>query len=92
MAVGDSLGGAVALELQKHHPDLKVRPYGAPIVDLKGAVQPTLYDNTERYRNKWGPISILDRSAHATKYTNELLNQSTVTHQYQHTKKIFKPE
>ena len=29
-AVGDSLGGAVALELHKHHPELKVRTYGAP--------------------------------------------------------------
>ena len=35
--VGDSLGGSVALELQKHHPELKVRTYGAPVVDLKGA-------------------------------------------------------
>ena len=31
--VGDSLGGSVALELQTHHPELKLRTYGAPVVD-----------------------------------------------------------
>ena len=36
-AVGDSLGGAVALELQKHLPELKVMTYGVAIVKLKKA-------------------------------------------------------
>ena len=31
-AVGDSLGGAVAFELLKHHPELKSRTYGAPVI------------------------------------------------------------
>ena len=47
IAVGDRLGGTVALELQKHHPELNLRTYGAPVVDLKGAIQPTLNANTE---------------------------------------------
>ena len=37
--VGDSLGGNVALELQKHKPELTVRTDGAPVLDLNGAVQ-----------------------------------------------------
>ena len=51
--VGDSLGGSVALELQKQLPELQVRTYGAPVVDLKGAVQPSWNTDTERYRNFW---------------------------------------
>ena len=35
--VGDSLGGSVSLDLQKHHPELKSRNYSAPVFDLKGA-------------------------------------------------------
>ena len=46
--VGDGLGGSVALELQKHIPELRVRTYGAPVVDLKGAVQPSWNTDTER--------------------------------------------
>ena len=63
-AVGDSLGRAIALALQKHHPELKVRTYGAPVVDLEGALQPTWNANTERYRNVGDPISMCDSSAH----------------------------
>ena len=39
--VGDSLSRNVALALQRHHPELRVRTDGAPVVDLKGAVQPS---------------------------------------------------
>ena len=66
--VGDSLGGSVALELQKHHPELKARTYGAPVVDLNGAVQPTRNTDTERYRNLGDPILMFDSSAHTTFY------------------------
>ena len=31
--VGDGLGGSVALELQKYHPELKLRTYETPVVD-----------------------------------------------------------
>ncbi|MFM7981460.1 MAG: hypothetical protein ACKPKO_19300 [Candidatus Fonsibacter sp.] len=34
LAVGDSLGGSVALELQKRHPESKTRAFGAPVLDL----------------------------------------------------------
>jgi len=34
--VGDSLGGSVALELQKQYPQLESRTYGAPIWDPNG--------------------------------------------------------
>ena len=67
-AVGDSLGGVVALEIQTHHPELKVRTYSAPVVDLKGAIQPTWNANAERYRNFCSPISTFNSSAHTTIY------------------------
>ena len=88
---GDSLGGAVALELQKHHPELKVRTYGAPVVDLKGAIQPTWNANTERYRNFGDPISMFDSSAHTTVYP-KLYDQRALTRQYQNNAKHFIPE
>ena len=83
-AVGDSRGGAVALELQKHHPELKVRTYGAPVVDLKGAMQPTWNANTERYRNFGDPVAMFDSSAHTTVYP-QFYDQRVLTHQYQNT-------
>ena len=81
-AVGDSLGGVVALELQTHHPELKVRTYSAPVVDLKGAVQPTWNTNTEIYRNFGDPISMFDSSARTTTYP-KIYDQTVLTHQYQ---------
>ena len=56
------------MELQNHHPELKVKASGAPIIDLKGAIQPTWNSNTERYRNFGDPISMFDSSAHTTMY------------------------
>ena len=90
-AVGDSLGGAVALELQKHHPELKVRTYGAPVVDFKGAVQPNWSANTERYRNFGDPISMFDSSAHTTVYPH-FYDQKALTHQYQNNANKIKPD
>ena len=57
---GDSLGGAVALELQNHQLEMNERRYSAPVIDLKGAVQPTWNANTEGYRNLRGQISMFD--------------------------------
>ena len=85
-AVGDSLGGAVALELQKHHPELKVRTYGAPVVDLKGATQPTWNANTERYTKLGDPVAMCDSSAHTTVYP-QFYDPKVLTHQYQNTAK-----
>ena len=55
--VGHSLGGSVALELQKDYPERKFKSntYGAPVASLTGA------DN--RFRNYFDPVSILDRGA-----------------------------
>ena len=77
-AVGASLGGNVAFELQKQHLGLKPRTYNEPVADLKGAPE-----HVERYRNAWDTISMFDNSAHATTYPNEVLNKQTLTHQYQ---------
>ena len=56
--VGHSLGGAVALQLQKDKPGLASRTYGAPVLDPLG-----LDSKAERYRNVGDPVSIFDRSA-----------------------------
>ena len=88
--VGHSLGGSVALELQKHHPELMSRTYGAPVVDLKGAVQPTWNTKAERDRILGDPISMFDTSANATAY-GTLYDQRTLTHQYQNNANNVKP-
>ena len=80
--VGDSLSGSAALELQKHHPALKVRTYGAPVVDLEGAVQPSRNTDTERYRILGDPISLFDSSTHTTCYP-KFNDQQVLTQQYQ---------
>ena len=61
--VGHSLGGAVALELQKNHPNLKSRTYGAPVWDPFGQDR-AMKKNVERYANYADPVAIMDSSAH----------------------------
>ena len=58
--VGHSLGGVVALELQKNYPEKQfmVNTYGAPVISINGA------DNN-RHRNYLDPISIFDRGANS---------------------------
>jgi hypothetical protein len=58
--VGHSLGGAVALEMQKENPSLETRTYGAPVFDPLGQ------SPGERYRSRFDPVSILDRGATST--------------------------
>ena len=53
--VGHSLGGSVALQLQKDKHIPKSRTFGAPVVDLAGS--------GERYRHPLDPVSVLDRGA-----------------------------
>ena len=54
--VGHSLGGAVALQMQKDHPQqLGSRTYGAPVVSATPG---------ERYRSWGDPVSILDFGTH----------------------------
>jgi pimeloyl-ACP methyl ester carboxylesterase len=55
--VGHSLGGAVALELQKRNPNLQTVTYGAPVTSISGG---------ERYRELLDPVSIFDRGANMT--------------------------
>jgi len=71
--VGHSLGGSVALQLQKDNPRLKSVTYGAPVLDvfggdrrdydmarLRGGPGP---EKPERYRNVLDPVSFFDASA-----------------------------
>jgi len=57
--VGHSLGGSVALELQKRRGVPRSRTLGAPVVDLNAFAR-----KSERYRHPLDPVSILDRGAH----------------------------
>ncbi len=47
--VGHSLGGSVALELQKQYPQLESRTYGAPVFDPAG--KDAMRGAVDRYRN-----------------------------------------
>jgi pimeloyl-ACP methyl ester carboxylesterase len=93
--VGHSLGGAVALELQKQYPQLKSRTYGAPVWDPFGTDRmphdqwvklgkPSFMsepESVERYRNLADPVSIFDGSA-----TNSIkgnpFDSFSLTHDY----------
>ena len=55
--VGHSMGGNVALELQKEDPSLKSTTYGAAVW------QPFSTEQGDRYRHGGDPISMLDRGA-----------------------------
>ena len=59
--VGHSLGGAVALELQQNFKDknYNINTYGAPVFSLNSS-------GSNRYRNKFDPVSILDLDAQTT--------------------------
>ena len=57
--VGHSLGGAVALEMQRQHPELISRTFGAPTWNL-GSSHRGLAD---RYRHPLDPVSVTDRDA-----------------------------
>jgi hypothetical protein len=55
--VGHSLGGSVALEMQRQHNIPKSRTFGAPVLDLFSS------KGQDRYRHPLDPVSVLDRSA-----------------------------
>ena len=59
--VGHSLGGSVALELQKGRSSLKSRTYGAPVWDPMGVDKQG--GKVDRYRNFADPFSMFDGSA-----------------------------
>jgi hypothetical protein len=55
--VGHSLGGSVALQMQKDRFIPKSRTFGAPVVDLNP------FGKSKRYRHPLDPVSILDSGA-----------------------------
>ena len=59
--VGHSLGGSVALQMQKDKFIPQSRTFGAPVMDLKPFHR--YYDKAERYRHPLDPVSIFDRGA-----------------------------
>ena len=82
--VGHSLGGSVALELQKQFADrgLKSRTYGAPVWDPFGYQQLGDGPKAERYRNFFDPVSRFDGSA--TNYVKwNPVDNFSMTHTYQ---------
>jgi hypothetical protein len=89
--VGHSLGGSVALELQKEYggQNLRSRTYGAPVWDPVGMDQlPRVSDGRvtapkiERYRNRGDPFSYFDGSATNSIKWNPFDNLS-MTHTYE---------
>ena len=74
---GHSLGGTVALQLQKDMPDrnFTVSTYGAPTVSFT--------QSENRFRNPGDPISLLDFGTKTTEDEQPSLNQLKA-HSYQH--------
>jgi hypothetical protein len=71
--VGHSLGGSVALQLQKDNPKLASRTFGAPVFDIFGTdSELNTYaelqgkPEIERYRSYADPVSFFDASATST--------------------------
>jgi hypothetical protein len=74
--VGHSLGGSVALELQKNYSGLESRTYGAPVWDPLGKD-----GKVDRYRNWFDPVSVFDRSAERSFKANPF-DSFSMTHDY----------
>jgi len=74
--IGHSLGGSVALELQKNHPGLESRTYGAPVWNPIGGDA-----KAERYRNWFDPVSVFDRSAKRS-FKGNPFDSFSMTHDY----------
>ena len=76
--IGHSLGGSVALELEKNYPQLKnSRTFGAPVFEPFGQES----EKVARYRNWLDPMSIADRSAVNSSRPNPL-STGSLTHDY----------
>ena len=72
---GHSLGGAVALQLQKDYPNRvkKTVTWGAPVWDPFGRQKKEIgQENVDRYSNKGDLVSIFDNSARKTNHPNPL--------------------
>ena len=74
--VGHSLGGSVALELQKNYKGLDTRTYGSPVWDPLGKD-----GKVERYRNWFDPVSMFDRSSE-TSFKKNPFESFSLFHDY----------
>lgn len=90
--VGHSLGGSVALELQKNHQGLDSRTYGAPVWDPLGLDNQKLgfHGQVDRYRNVSDPVSMFDGSAKNSIKWNPFTSGS-LTHDYSNIASKFSP-
>ena len=85
---GHSLGGSVALELEKNYKNItSSRTYGAPIWNPLGSES----NNVERYRNWIDPVSVFDRSAVKSVKWNPF-ETTSLTHDYGNIATQFKPD
>jgi len=87
--VGHSLGGSVALELQKNYPNLQSRTFGAPVWDPFGVDNKYRASPVDRYRNALDPVSIFDGSAKNSIKWNPF-NSLSLTHDYSNIADNFK--
>ena len=78
--IGHSLGGSVALELEKNFPKQieTSRTYGAPVLDL---TEHEMNPRVERFRNIFDPVSVFDNAAHVSVNFNPF-GSKTFTHSY----------
>lgn len=60
--IGHSLGGAVALQLQKEQPSITTRTYGAPVFSASGS--------SERRREAGDPVAFFDFGATTSRPTS----------------------
>ena len=84
---GHSLGGSVALELDKNYNHItSSRTYGAPVWDIRGKQS----NNVDLYRNWTGPVSVFDRSAVKSVKLNPFGSSSlSLAHDYSNIAKDF---
>jgi hypothetical protein len=81
---GHSLGGAVALQLQKDFPNRvkKTVTWGAPVLDLFGTQKAEVgQENVDRQSNKGDLVSIFDNSAKKTNQPNPF-SSGSLLHDY----------
>ncbi len=78
--IGQSLGGSVALELEKNFPKQieTSRTYGAPVLDL---TEHEMGPRVQRFRNLFDGISVFDNAANVSINFNPLESKS-LTHSY----------
>ena len=78
--IGHSLGGSVALELEKNYSKQieTSRTYGAPVLDL---TEHEMNPAVARFRNMFDPVSIFDNAANVSVDFNPL-ESKTLTHSY----------